>query len=293
MPLAVGVVGVGIRGTCRAAALAETGAVSLVGVMDDVRERATTVAENLGCRAFRSTPALFEETDLVFICAPTRDHYLIAREATRLGKHVFIEWPPATSITEIRTLLRMADEAGTRIGVSCPLLFHPSWKAWDRYYSPTIVHVDWSCPTDRRHEIIWPHEIAACVAIVTRRVGSTAVRRIDARAARTSRPAISALSFTLQFENGAMVQALLHGDAGHGSRYVVMAGRSDVTRINLEITGTVRKMSPSSMESLEKLIVREQVAFLAPQSERDTAPLSIAESGHISELVERILAKLR
>src|SRR5580693_6302171 len=66
----------------------------------------------------RNFPSLGEmlsqapELDAIAICTPPQTHYEAARLALAHGKHVLMEKPPCTSLSQLRYLTRLANEAG-------------------------------------------------------------------------------------------------------------------------------------------------------------------------------------
>jgi predicted dehydrogenase len=51
------------------------------------------------------------DLDAVAICTPPQTHYEAAKQALAQGKHVLLEKPPCTSITQLENLVRLAREA--------------------------------------------------------------------------------------------------------------------------------------------------------------------------------------
>ena len=107
---------------------AATADVQIAGIHDADLQQAETVAAAFGVPAMPGALDLMQRVDALFVAAPTMDHFVLAREAIRQGVHVFLEWPPATSVTESEKLARVAEEAGVEIGVSRTLRFHPALR---------------------------------------------------------------------------------------------------------------------------------------------------------------------
>ena len=94
--LKVAVIGVGSLGKEHAriyAALAQTGAVELVGVFDVQADSAAAVANKLGTRAFATVAEAANAADALSIVTPTSTHFTIARDLLARGKHLLVEKP--------------------------------------------------------------------------------------------------------------------------------------------------------------------------------------------------------
>jgi len=294
MPISAGVVGIGNRGAYRARSLGANPNVTLEGVSDADSRRAGEVARQNGCRVFSSTLDLFEACDTIFVSVPTCDHFLVAREATRLGKDVFLEWPPATSIDEVASLVRISHEAGSTLSVSAPLLHHPAWETWNPATPPSILQFDFSYRNSQHQDIHWPHEIADCLTIILKAAGSLAIRKLDARAARSTGAIIHTVAFTAQLEKGTLIQVLLHRSDAPSRRVLTLADRNETTSLSFDIREDApTSSSPETTPSVESLLEAEQEAFMFSTVPTPGGTLSIADSLVIVQQIERILAKLR
>ncbi|MGN6505812.1 MAG: Gfo/Idh/MocA family protein [Tepidisphaeraceae bacterium] len=111
------VVGAGATGRAHATAAAGSG-FKLTAVADSIPERLKALADALKAPAtFDVADALFADTataasfDAVCICLPTHLHVPVALAALKAGKHVLIEFPPAPTTKEAKTLLKAAEKA--------------------------------------------------------------------------------------------------------------------------------------------------------------------------------------
>ena len=66
-----------------------------------------------------------DEVDAVVIATDVPTHYPLARRALEVGKHVFVEKPPAMRGAEIDELIGLADERGLVLMPGHLLLYHP------------------------------------------------------------------------------------------------------------------------------------------------------------------------
>jgi predicted dehydrogenase len=82
-------------------------------VADASNERRSFVTANFPkTRAVSSAEEVFQDTEVnaIIIATPAGSHFKLARQALLAGKHVFVEKPLATKVTEVDELSRLASE---------------------------------------------------------------------------------------------------------------------------------------------------------------------------------------
>ena len=90
---------------------------------------AANVAATLQIPAFPSAEALIRAVDVVDIVTPTTSHFLLAAEAIRQKKHVFIEKPLTHTLDEAEALIRMSRENNVKVQVGHVERFNPALLA--------------------------------------------------------------------------------------------------------------------------------------------------------------------
>jgi predicted dehydrogenase len=110
--LRTGVAGAGVFGGYHARKHVGVARIDLVGVFDLDRERARTLAEATGGRAFDSFQDMLAEVDAVTIAAPAPTHFQMASTALAAGKHVYVEKPLALRLPDADALVASAEEMG-------------------------------------------------------------------------------------------------------------------------------------------------------------------------------------
>ena len=90
-PLKVAVIGVGHLGTIHARIYAEYPGAELVGVVDYDLERATELAQELGCEAARDVSELSCEIDCASVVVPTSAHAAVAVPLLKRGIPLLVE----------------------------------------------------------------------------------------------------------------------------------------------------------------------------------------------------------
>lgn len=128
-PLRVAVVGVGHLGQHHARILADMRDVSLVGVVDSDKARATDVAAQYGTTAYVQASQVLGLVDAVSIAVPTAAHVDVALRFVERGIPVMVEKPLAASLAEADRLLAAASARGVPIAVGHTERFNPAVTA--------------------------------------------------------------------------------------------------------------------------------------------------------------------
>ena len=127
--LQVGVVGVGHLGRLHASLYEQVEQTNLIGIYDLDRERAASVASEIGCAVFDSVEALIEASDALNLVVPTTQHFELAERAIRRGKHIFIEKPITTTVDEANALIALAKAHDAKIQVGHIERFNQAMRA--------------------------------------------------------------------------------------------------------------------------------------------------------------------
>lgn len=87
------------------------------------------VEKTFGIKRFASADELIEACQMVDIVTPTISHYENASKALRRSRHVFIEKPLTTTLSEARSLIELAREANVKVQVGHVERFNPAFIA--------------------------------------------------------------------------------------------------------------------------------------------------------------------
>ena len=124
--LRVGVVGVGYLGKFHAEKYARMEGVELVGVVDNDRTAADTVARKFQTRAYPSHKDLLDKVDAVSIVVPTSSHFAISKDFLAHNVDVMIEKPMTTTLEQADDLIAFADAGGLIIQVGHLERYNPA-----------------------------------------------------------------------------------------------------------------------------------------------------------------------
>ncbi len=125
--LNVGVVGCGHLGKIHVKLLSQSENYSLVGIYDKNIELSKSISKDLKCNYFKSFDELLDSIDVLNIVTPTPFHFDYARKAIAQKKHVFIEKPVCTSITESAELISLSVSNNIKIQVGHVERFNPAF----------------------------------------------------------------------------------------------------------------------------------------------------------------------
>ena len=126
-PLRVGLVGCGLIGRKRAAALGQDA--RLVGCFDLDAGAANRLAEQFGCQAFPGIESLLAEgPDVVIVATVHRALAAIAVAALESGAHVLVEKPAGLGSSEVDGIRAAADRTGRLVKVGFNHRFHPGTR---------------------------------------------------------------------------------------------------------------------------------------------------------------------
>src|SRR5262245_2653309 len=129
MTVRAGILGGGFMGRVHAQILRRDRRVELSGLFDVDRQRGQEAAKELECALAETEEELFDRSDAVYITVPNTLHAQAASRALRHGRHVFLEKPFATSLTDARSLRLLASDTGTILQVGHNRRFAPAYKA--------------------------------------------------------------------------------------------------------------------------------------------------------------------
>lgn len=136
------VIGVGHLGKHHARILSTLPGVSLTGVVDINRDRASQVAAQFGTAAFGHVDEIVEKLDLAVIAVPTRSHAAIALPLIASGVHTLVEKPVAQTVIEADELIAAARRSGVVLAVGHSERFNPAVAAARPYIKdPRFIEV--------------------------------------------------------------------------------------------------------------------------------------------------------
>ncbi|MCW4006646.1 MAG: Gfo/Idh/MocA family oxidoreductase [Candidatus Bathyarchaeota archaeon] len=125
--LGVAVVGTGFWGKNHARIYKELESTELIAICDVNKERAQSIAERFGAKAYTSSDEMLkdEQVNAVSICTWSTMLAQEALKALHAEKHVLVEKPMATTTQQAQTLIKTADANGLKLSVGFLMRFIP------------------------------------------------------------------------------------------------------------------------------------------------------------------------
>jgi UDP-N-acetylglucosamine 3-dehydrogenase len=128
--LRMAVIGIGFWGKNHVRVLSEMPEVELVAVCDIDRQRADLIAKKYGLKAYDESMEIYskENLDAVTICVWSSKLAEEAIKALKMGKHVLVEKPMASSVKEAQQVLKIAEAENLKLQVGFIERFNPGVK---------------------------------------------------------------------------------------------------------------------------------------------------------------------
>jgi predicted dehydrogenase len=128
MAIRIGICGTGHLGKIHLKCLRETD-FKVVGFYDpDVKIR-EQIIEDFGIKAFQTLNELLREVDALDVVSPTPTHFEIASAALSQGKHVFVEKPVCSNLSEALALQELCVGTELKVQVGHVERFNPVFSA--------------------------------------------------------------------------------------------------------------------------------------------------------------------
>ncbi len=130
MTIGFGIIGCGMISRFHARAIADVAGAQLIGCCDRDPERATALADEIGCRGYATLAEMLADPaiEAVTIGTPSGAHLEPGLAAAAAGKHVVVEKPLEVTLEKCDQLIAACDEAGVKLATIFPSRFHDSSK---------------------------------------------------------------------------------------------------------------------------------------------------------------------
>ena len=123
------VIGVGHLGKHHARILASLPGITLAGVVDTNKDRASQIAAEHGTEGFADVREIDGRLDLAVVAVPTENHAAIALPLVEAGVHTLVEKPIAQTVAEADALIAAAARSGAVLAVGHSERFNPAFTA--------------------------------------------------------------------------------------------------------------------------------------------------------------------
>jgi predicted dehydrogenase len=202
--LKVGVLGAGHLGKIHLRLLNQSEKYALVGFFDPFEENANKVATEFGYKKFDSLESLIAAVDVVDIVTPTIQHFECAKMVIEAGKHIFIEKPIATTVTEAEEIVALATKYNVKGQVGHVERFNPAFTAVkDKIDKPMFIETHRLAEFNPRGTDVpvvldlMIHDIDAILSVV-----KSKVKTVNASSVAVISDSPDITNARLEFENG-------------------------------------------------------------------------------------------
>ncbi len=125
----IGVIGAGHLGKIHIRLLKEIQEFEFVGFYDSNDENAQKIASEFDIKSFQSAEELIEICDTIDIVTPTKFHFEYAKLVLEKGKHLFVEKPITSTLSEAEELIKLSNGKKLKIQVGHVERFNPAFTA--------------------------------------------------------------------------------------------------------------------------------------------------------------------
>jgi predicted dehydrogenase len=293
-PLRTAVIGVGYLGRFHAQKYAQLSGSKLVGVVDANADACAKVAAESGARAFGDYRDLFGKVDAVSLAVPTPLHHAIGCDLLRNGIDVLIEKPIATTVSEARELVDLAQKHGRVLQVGHLERFNPAvLAAAERLRTPRFVESHRLAPFKQRGTDVsvvldlMIHDIDLIQELV-----GTPIESIDAVGATVFSGEIDIVNARLRFKGGCVANTTASRISLKQERKIRIFQDDAYLSVDMQqkILTVIRKKDQAPVESPAQVSIEEESfdqgdallaeieAFLKAVRERST-PVVTGEDG--------------
>ena len=204
--LKIGVIGTGHLGKLHTKMFQQISNCELMGIYDSNPDHLTIVSKEYNVTGFGSISELLDKVDAVSIAVTTSAHFQVAEKCLENNKHVFIEKPITSMISEGEKLVKTAAEKNLIIQVGHIERFNPALLAVEEFIvQPMFIQSDRLAQFNPRGTDVavvfdlMIHDIDIILSLV-----KSDVLKIDANGVAVVSDNIDIANARIQFVNGAV-----------------------------------------------------------------------------------------
>jgi predicted dehydrogenase len=231
----VGVIGTGNFGRKHIECLSRIPEFDLVGFFDINDEVASGIKSVFGLKQFNSAEDLMDAADAVDIVTPTSSHYEYAAIALKKFKHVFIEKPLVSNLSEARQLIDIAHEAGVMAQVGHIERFNPAYIAAMPYIkNPLFIEAirHGVCTSRFKDTSVVLDLLIHDIDLVLKMVNAN-VRRIYANGVAMIGNRIDMANARIEFDNGSVANLTANRVSPNKLREIRVYQRQELIKMDL------------------------------------------------------------
>jgi len=268
----IGVIGTGHLGKLHAKMFSQIDSCELIGVYDIDSEKAKLTAQEFGTTTFEKPDDLLENVEAVSVAVTTSEHYNLVKHCLKKGKHVFVEKPITSTITEAKELVNISNSKKLNLQVGHIERYNPALLALEKYFSnPMFIQTDRLAQFNPRGTDVavvldlMIHDIDIILSLIKSKVQS-----VEASGVAVVSENIDIANARIKFENGAVANVT-------------------ASRISQKKMRKMRIFQKDTYLSLDFVTGTSEVYRLVPAEEKiDSHTISFGEIG-IDEKKKRVI----
>ncbi|MHB1688097.1 MAG: Gfo/Idh/MocA family protein [Ignavibacteriaceae bacterium] len=204
--LKIGVIGTGHLGKLHTKMFGGISNCELVGIYDSNIEQSKSVGKEFGVIVFENVDELLNSVDAVSIAATTSAHYELVKKSLQFNRHVFVEKPITTTITEAEEIVKISEDKKLNLQVGHIERFNPALISLEKYIlQPMFIQTDRLAQFNPRGTDVavvldlMIHDIDIILSLV-----NSDVKHVEASGVAVVSDTIDIANARIQFESGAV-----------------------------------------------------------------------------------------
>jgi len=238
----IGIIGTGHLGSLHTKLFKGINNSDLIGVYDIDNSKARSIAEEYNTIAFEDLNHLLDSVDAVSIVATTSAHYDLVKKTFAKGKHVFVEKPITSTISQAEELVSLAESKQLKFQVGHIERFNPALISLDKYnLDPKFIQTDRLAQFNPRGTDVavvldlMIHDIDIILSLV-----KSKVKDVQASGVAVVSDNLDIANARIEFENGAVANVTASRISQKKMRKMRMFQRD--TYISLDFTSGVSEV---------------------------------------------------
>ena len=146
--IGIGIIGMGMMGNVFAKIIKQSSFLKLKGISGSRdKDKLEKLSKEYNTKAYYDYIGLLEDSNIqaVFICLPEDKHTTVAIDTALSGKHLFIEKPIATKISDAEEIIKVVNKSRVKLMVGHCLRFDPRYyiakKSIEKGEIGEIIHI--------------------------------------------------------------------------------------------------------------------------------------------------------
>ena len=204
--LKIGVIGSGHLGKLHIKMFKHIKNCELIGVYDKNFIQSKAAASEYNVKEFEDINVLLNKVDAVSVAATTSSHFELVKKALGMGKHVFVEKPITTTISEAEELVKISNEKKLNLQVGHIERFNPALVSLEKFIiKPMFIQTDRLAQFNPRGTDVavvldlMIHDIDVILSLI-----NSEVNHVEASGVAVVSDNIDIANARIQFENGAV-----------------------------------------------------------------------------------------